>query len=273
MRTNKHIIYSFILAFVSLQAFPQCRVSHLNGTMNVNGINVTVTHTGDVDTVSTCNNMLGPYWIGVHYSPLPFSCNGGRYNFSFVPSVSEVFLNFGSINSEVGNSEIVRVYLNGSHYPIPSPGDTLSCQQLAILTVDGDIASPNWDGAAWKNTKITGAISTLSIQDSILAGCGNGAIFSLSLCNWAVGTNDIEKEENKLRVYPNPTNGDINIFASEMLTNGSLKVINITGEPVLKREGLNGMSFSFDLSGKADGVYIIEIKTNKGIKRMKLVKQ
>jgi hypothetical protein len=33
------------------------------------------------------------------------------------------------------------------------------------------------------------------------------------------------------------------------------------------------MSFSFDLSGKADGVYIIEIKTNKGIKRMKLVKQ
>ncbi len=261
-----------LLLLVPLFVYPQCRVSHINGTTNVNGINVTVTHTGDVDTVNTCNNILGPYWIGVHNTP-PFSCKGGSYNFSFAPSVSEVFLNFGSINSEVGNSEIVRVYVNGSHYQIPSVGDTLSCQQLAILTVDGDIASPNWDIAAWKNTKITGTISTLSIQDSILAGCGNGAIFSLSLCNWAGGAIDIVKEGNKVRVYPNPTNGDINILVSEILRNGYLRVVNITGETVLEREGLNGKSFSFDFSEKADGVYFIEIKTETGIKRVKLVKQ
>jgi len=121
-----------------------------------------------------------------------------------------------------------------------------SCQtqEPAILTSDGDIASPNWDRAGWEGTKITGTISSLIVQDSVLSGCPNGAAFSLFLCKWPDAADDVKKEESTVNIYPNPTSREINILISEILSNGSLKIMNITGETILQQEGLNGMSFS-----------------------------
>ena len=74
-------------------------------------------------------------------------------------------------------------------------------------------------------------------------------------------------------IYPNPTFGDFSIRVNESFMNATLRIVNITGETILQREGLNGKSFTFDISDKAKGVYFVEIKTDSGIKRMKLLKE
>ena len=74
-------------------------------------------------------------------------------------------------------------------------------------------------------------------------------------------------------IYPNPNCGDFSIRVNESFMNATLRIVNITGETILQREGLNGKSFTFDISDKAKGVYFVEIKTDSGIKRMKLLKE
>jgi hypothetical protein len=79
--------------------------------------------------------------------------------------------------------------------------------------------------------------------------------------------------EGSIRIYPNPSDGGYSILSNEILTNASMHVVNITGETVLQRERLDGRSFSFDLYGEPNGIYFVEIKTDQGIKRMKLIKE
>ncbi len=74
-------------------------------------------------------------------------------------------------------------------------------------------------------------------------------------------------------IYPNPTFGEFSILANESIMNATLRIVNMTGKTILQREGLNGKRFKFDISGVAKGVYFVEIKTDSGIKRIKLVKE
>lgn len=74
-------------------------------------------------------------------------------------------------------------------------------------------------------------------------------------------------------IYPNPTFGEFSIRANESIMNATLRIVNITGETILQSEGLNGKHFTFDISGEAKGIYFAELKTDSGIKRMKLVKE
>ena len=78
---------------------------------------------------------------------------------------------------------------------------------------------------------------------------------------------------SELEVYPNPSDGVFSILVNESIMNATLRIVNITGETILQREGLNGKRFTFDISGEAQGVYFAELITDSGIKRMKLVKE
>jgi hypothetical protein len=74
-------------------------------------------------------------------------------------------------------------------------------------------------------------------------------------------------------IYTNPTFGEFSIRANESIMNATLRIVNMTGETILQSEGLNGKHFTFDISGEAKGIYFAELKTDSGIKRMKLVKE
>jgi hypothetical protein len=74
-------------------------------------------------------------------------------------------------------------------------------------------------------------------------------------------------------IYPNPTLGVFSILVNESIMNATLRIFNITGETIHQSEGLIGKRFMFDISSEANGIYFVEIKTDSGIKRMKLVKE
>ena len=73
----------------------------------------------------------------------------------------------------------------------------------------------------------------------------------------------------KFSVYPNPTEGLLNV---ELAEGGqfSLFVYNTNGLQLIRREGLVDNT-RVDLSGLAHGVYIVEIRTAEGVVRTKVV--
>ena len=76
-------------------------------------------------------------------------------------------------------------------------------------------------------------------------------------------------EAIKFSVYPNPTEGLLNV---ELAEGGqfSLFIYNTNGLQLMRREGLVDNT-RVDLSGLAHGVYIVEIRTAEGVVRTKVV--
>jgi uncharacterized protein (AIM24 family) len=68
-----------------------------------------------------------------------------------------------------------------------------------------------------------------------------------------------ENDLSKVVIYPNPTNGTINVnFTNVTATIESVELRDITGRIIAKDAVLNGEA-SFDLTHEAAGVYFIKI--------------
>jgi hypothetical protein len=83
-----------------------------------------------------------------------------------------------------------------------------------------------------------------------------------------------EVELNAAHIYPNPTNGMLNInvrFAEAQDIN--IRVFNAVGQVVshVTENGSMGGNYSVDLSGKTNGIYFVEIMTNNGKVTKKIV--
>ena len=87
-----------------------------------------------------------------------------------------------------------------------------------------------------------------------------------------VSTNDIGLQN--LRVYPNPSKGIFNIdFISTTDQSVSIKVVNMLGENIFVdrlNKFLGTYTKRIDLSNDSEGLYFLEIVTQKGIVNKKL---
>jgi len=71
---------------------------------------------------------------------------------------------------------------------------------------------------------------------------------------------------NSINIYPNPTNGLINISTENTLNN--VRILDFTGRVILTSK-----SKTIDLTSFENGIYFVEVKTNKGMSIKKVVKQ
>ena len=142
---NRKLISSYI-ALIGISVFlftetnAQClhQVSHINGTEIVNGITVVVSSSGEVGTNTVyCAVDTEPYLIGVNSNP--GNSNDGSYTFQFTPPIDSLTLNFSGITYAGSSQEIIKLIVNGNHYPVTSVGNNNSCDTLAVLTPAGNI--------------------------------------------------------------------------------------------------------------------------------------
>ena len=70
-----------------------------------------------------------------------------------------------------------------------------------------------------------------------------------------------EFDEKKANVYPNPTNGTIQIEAEDI---EAISIYNMLGEKFFETSA-SGNSFEYDFSPHEVGVYIVKIQTKKGV--------
>lgn len=258
----------FLIHFSEL-AIAQCttnHVTHLNGSKLINGVNVTVSSTGKVDSLNYCTSTF-PYLVGAN------SVSGGgqgTYTFNFLPAVDTVTLNFSGISYTNTGHEIIVLSVNGAHYSIPSAGSSNGCNPLAVLTTSGDItACTGCPTSGWSGTRITGPINSISIFDSVVAGLPNGSLFSLFFCGKYAPPNPTGTVLNG-SIYPNPFHNILNVALNESKT-AKIVIYDITAREIFNQ--FFTQSVILNTNSIASGVYVYKIiYENKILKKGKLIK-
>jgi hypothetical protein len=86
-------------------------------------------------------------------------------------------------------------------------------------------------------------------------------------CDWSGGTGLNYYQLENLDIYPNPTNGKLNIASADEIN--TLSITNIIGKEIFFGE--NFSLKSIDLSSYKNGVYFINIRTDKGTHIEKII--
>jgi len=76
--------------------------------------------------------------------------------------------------------------------------------------------------------------------------------------------------DNKVEIYPNPSSKEININSQYIIN--SIEILNSLGQRVYK-EKINTTNKTIDISALNKGIYIIELKTEKGVIHRKFIKE
>jgi hypothetical protein len=240
-------------------AFGQCtdQVLHSSGSATINGILVTVTSSGSVDTNSAyCVNTF-PYMVG--YNAFSGSLDGA-YHFTFTPAVDSITMNFSGLSNVPPNQEIIVLTVNGQHYSIPAVGNVNVCDPFAELTASGDITGClGCSVSGWNGTTITGPISSLSVLDSAISGFGNGALFSLFLCSGKITNLEQNEMPTSSQFFPNPVINETTLISNRTLNNATLKVCNAIGQEVKQLTNLWGQKVTLQRDQLPGGLYFFQL--------------
>ncbi|MBL7718573.1 MAG: hypothetical protein JNL72_07045, partial [Flavipsychrobacter sp.] len=197
-------IYLFLLALTSLLAH-QARaqyvnITHLTGTQNVGGVNVTVLATGPGATNYPYWCQGGPYWIG--------SGNmNGMYTYTFATPVMGVRFECTAMDQ----GEIVSFEINGAPY-------TLTVANLSVYT----------------NTcnSSTGIIQAGSLFMNVQVANGGGGRIDIFDCNGITSASILEAN--------NPMNGTTySAFYTMQMGGGSTTVTAGSNSPICEGDAIN----------------------------------
>jgi len=88
-------------------------------------------------------------------------------------------------------------------------------------------------------------------------------------CGALTPVDDIKMQTNS--IYPNPTNGIVNFdFSGEHVQ--KMKIVTIAGETVFQKENISETE-TIDISGFANGLYIVILQTDNGSNSFKIIKE
>lgn len=90
------------------------------------------------------------------------------------------------------------------------------------------------------------------------------------IINPNLSTNDNQFSENSISIYPNPTNSFVNIESSDENIN-QINVYDLFGRLLKSKKAFNNIE-KIDIQELPNAVYLVEIKTDKGSKSVKIVK-
>jgi hypothetical protein len=89
-------------------------------------------------------------------------------------------------------------------------------------------------------------------------------------CNLiTVGIKEISNEDDLISIYPNPATSNITI---QTPINSTVKILNLEGQIIKTFSAVAGNTYN-DVSAIPSGIYFVEIKSEKGVKVKKLIKE
>ena len=117
------------------------------------------------------------------------------------------------------------------------------------------------------------------IGDIIYTGTyGRGTFMSKSMTSqWPTSTTEIEKQTNRLNVYPNPVNATANInYNATNAGQAMIKVISLNGRVIkstMAKLQVGENKLSLDMSSLSKGVYMLSVSSPDGMLSTKVVKR
>jgi hypothetical protein len=100
-------------------------------------------------------------------------------------------------------------------------------------------------------------------------GCVSDTAF-YTVTNFVTSISDIT---NLFKIYPNPTNGIINVYSKENIE--TIEVYNNIGDLIYSKNNTQHSTelYQLDISGNASGIYMIRLKVNNQIVNHKIILQ
>ena len=143
--------------------------------------------------------------------------------------------------------------------------------ETATLEISGADTYTWNSGSNASSVIITPVVTTIySVK-----GTGNNGCTAIALITQSVeactGISAYAKQDIDFSIYPNPGNGTF-FIRLENYENASLRVYTICGQEIFKTAISDRIS-SFDISTQPNGIYFIELKQEKNISRIKVLKQ
>ena len=236
------IILSFTVCFIASSFAFSKTITHVSpnsGTQGTLSLPITITGSGTNFSSATITN-VSPNSGTQGTLSLPITITGSGTNFSGATS---------TLVQVLGN--------NGSTLQV------LSINSVTPTSVSVDIAV--------SNTAFVGGY-TVKVYDQLV---GN----FISLANgFTVIASSLELDAPqlpKLSVYPNPTNGELNIELPNNLENAKLLIFNQMGQLVLE-ETLNssiGKLFTTNINHLSSGIYVVRLLGNNNASESRLIKK
>ena len=80
--------------------------------------------------------------------------------------------------------------------------------------------------------------------------------------------------EHEIQIYPNPTEGDLNVSISNISNDNqaAITLYDISGR-LLKKEDATTGRVNIDISGVANGIYIMQIMIDEKVTTWKIIKK
>ena len=116
----------------------------------------------------------------------------------------------------------------------------------------------------------TGCIN-LVVSASDAAGLTDSDTFQVCVLGYPVSINELDEGDFELKMYPNPTQGPVNIdFTVTQLEKIIIRVMNISGQEVFRKEYKYTDAIRFNLRDNVSGMYmvIIETENNRYVRKL-----
>jgi photosystem II stability/assembly factor-like uncharacterized protein len=201
----------------------------------------------------------------------PVAIAGDGTSFFYASNFSDVF---------VSNN-------NGLAWNLAGPGIPVGAGGFAILCIDSNVFVGNSKGIYYSanhggsfsnagqgldptpNNSVQGLASD---YDNIYAGLFRDAVWRRPLADFGIILNaPTAKNEIHFNLYPNPSNGTVEIQFNGSIQDASLYIYNNIGQAVMTVSTIEVPVASIDLSSLADGLYTILVRTQSGVLRSKLI--
>lgn len=118
-----------------------------------------------------------------------------------------------------------------------------------------------------------GVLNGGTFGSTILSGYTRTDAF-VTRINTAVGINELSSKNNNLRVYPNPSNGLVNVDISQFDNQKmNISIINYLGQITEAKTQRSTSNLTIDLSNYQKGIYFIEIRSDEKLERAKIIIQ
>ena len=146
--------------------------------------------------------------------------------------------------------------------------NTLICVgETASLTANGTATSYTWNtSATGNNISVSPTVTTnYTVNGTDANGCENNAVVtqSVSLCT---GINNITTNNNTMTLFPNPSSSNLTIQSVEEIK--AVYIFNTLGD-LVKTENTN----TFSVEQLSSGIYMIHVKTEKGINTLRFIRE
>ncbi|HTG66046.1 MAG TPA: T9SS type A sorting domain-containing protein, partial [Flavobacterium sp.] len=220
----------------------------------------------DVYAVNQATDNKNTLYIG--YGPSSFNLtakpNGGTASYSFKWNTGQTTPSI-SVNSAGTYSVIIT----------DSKGCTATTS-IVINVIDVSCGNKN-DKVMICHNGTSICVASSAVQSHLNHGDNIGTCGTYSKVAKSPILETTSSVESGLSVYPNPTSGSFSIQINSLKAGkATINIVTINGQIVEQRdvvlsEGIQ--SFSFNISGKASGVYLIKVSGIEGVNTQNLILQ